>query len=224
MSLASVVNDLVYVPTFWSAFYGFTFGFSFRATGREHLPKTGPVLIVANHQSVMDPVLVACAARRRLTFLARSTLFTNKFFGGLIRYYWAVPIDRGFGKEGLMTVLNELDQGRAVLMFVEGERTHDGELQQLKPGISLLIKRVKCPIVPAAVAGAYDAWPRHQKLPAFDPLLTSCTGRSISVAYRPPIDPQRYKGMEREAMLIDLFQEIALAKADAEKIRRKPGH
>jgi 1-acyl-sn-glycerol-3-phosphate acyltransferase len=222
MSIASTVNDLVYIPTFWSAFYGFTFGFSFRATGREHLPKTGPVLIVANHQSLLDPVLFGSAAPRRLTYLARSTLFDNKYFAALIRYYWAVPIDRGFGKEGLMTVLDQLDQGRSVLMFVEGERSHTGELQPLKPGVSLLIKRVKCPIVPAAVAGAYQAWPRQQKLPSLDPLIFPSVGRSISIAFRPAIDPQRYKSFSREAMLEDLFQEIAQAKSDAELIRRKP--
>ena len=222
MPLAEIINDLSYLPVYWSTFYGLTFGSGFRATGREHLPRTGPVLIVCNHQSLIDPLVVGCASRRRLTYLARSTLFTNKYFGALIRYYWAVPIDRGFGKEGLLTVLNELDRGKAVLMFVEGERTYSGELQQLKPGVSLLIKRLKCPIVPAAVAGAYDAWSRHAKWPQPDPLLLPCAGRSIAAAFRPMIDPTRYKTMDRDAMLQDLFQEIALAKADAERIRRKP--
>jgi 1-acyl-sn-glycerol-3-phosphate acyltransferase len=216
------MDDAWYALTYWSAFYGFTFGWGFRATGREHLPKTGPVLIVSNHQSFLDPVLIGAAANRRLTYLARQTLFDNPVLARIIRHYRAVPIDRGFGKEGLQTVLGELAREQAVLMFPEGERTHTGALQPLKPGVSLLIKRVTCPIIPAAVAGVYAAWPRDQKWPSPSPLFLPDAGRSIAVAFGPAIDPSRYRGVDREWMLRDLQGEIAQAHAAAEKVRRKP--
>ncbi|MCZ2343393.1 MAG: 1-acyl-sn-glycerol-3-phosphate acyltransferase [Bacteroidales bacterium] len=221
MSLPALMDEAWYNLTYWSAFYGFTFGWSFRATGYAHLPRTGPVLIVSNHQSFLDPVLIGTAANRRLTYLARQTLFDHPILARIIRHYQAVPIDRGFGKEGLQTVLSELARAQAVLMFPEGERTHTGALQPLKPGVSLLIKRLDCPIVPAAVAGGYDAWPRDRKWPLWNPLLQPDQGRSIAVAFGPAIDPSRYRGLSREAMLTDLQGEIAQVHAAAEKIRRK---
>ena len=85
-------------------------------------------------------------------------------------------IDRDFGKAGLQKTLALLDEGRAVLVFPEGERTHDGELEPFKAGISLLVKKVKAPIVPVGIAGAFDAWPRGRNRPRFAPLFR----RSIS--------------------------------------------
>ncbi|OWK43326.1 lysophospholipid acyltransferase family protein [Fimbriiglobus ruber] len=221
MSLTPVVDWGFYQAAYWSAFYGFTFGCSLRSIGREHVPVSGPVLLVSNHQSFIDPVLVGVSATRQLTYLARDNLFHNRILGRIIRHYGAVPIDRGFGKEGLMAVLRELDRGSAVLMFPEGERSQTGALQPLKPGVSLLLKRVTCPIVPVGISGAYAAWPRQQKWPSFDPLLLPTTGRAIAVAFGPPLDPSQFRGRDREAMLAPLQTSIATAHAHAERIRRK---
>lgn len=222
MSIPGVIDWSIFWGSSWATFYVFTFGWSFRATGRENLPTTGPALLVANHQSFIDPLLVGLAATRQLTYLARSNLWKNRLLGRGITHFGAVPIDRGYGREGLQTVFTELDKGHAVLMFPEGERTHTGELQPLKPGVSLLLKRITCPIVPIGVAGAYQAWPKHQKWPTPDPLPFASHGRSMSVAYGKPIDPVHYKGMDREAMLLDLGEEIRKAYDAAERVRRSP--
>jgi 1-acyl-sn-glycerol-3-phosphate acyltransferase len=221
MPLPRLMAEALYRVSNWAAFYAFTFGWGFRAAGRENLPRSGPALLVSNHQSAIDPVLVGAAAPRWLTYLARSTLWDNPVLARVIDAYGAVPIDRGFGKEGLMMVLEQLAKSRAVLMFPEGERTHTGELQPLKPGISLLVKRVTCPIVPVGIAGAYQAWPRTRKWPLFDPLPLATRGRSIAVAFGKPIDPVRYQGVERDAMLADLLGEIRKAYAAAVQLRRK---
>ncbi len=220
MPLPGLTAEALYRASDWAAFYVFTFGWGFRVTGRGHVPRTGPALLVANHQSLLDPVLVGAAAPRWLTYLARSNLWHNRALARVIDAYGAVPIDRGFGKEGLQTVLEQLAKGKAVLMFPEGERTHTGELQPLKPGVSLLVRRVTCPIVPVGVAGAYRAWPRTRTWPRLDPLMLATRGRAIAVAFGEPIDPARYKGMEREAMLADLLGEIRKAYEAAERVRR----
>lgn len=221
MPFESVAGRAVYRAAHWATFYTFTFGWSYRAAGRENLPPTGPVLLVANHQSFIDPVLVGLAATRPLTYLARSNLWDNRLFAAAIDFWGAVPIDRGFGKEGLQTVLGELAKGRVVLMFPEGQRTRTGELQPLKPGVSLLVKRVTCPIVPVGVAGAYQAWPPHRKFPAAEPLVRASAGRGIGVAYGRAIEPGRYKGAGREDMLADMEREIRVTYEAAERIRRK---
>ena len=221
MADLELTSRVVYHSTYWLSYHALTFGLCFRATGRENIPLTGPALLVSNHQSFIDPWLIGQAATRRLRYLARHNLFHNSYFARLIRCYGAVPIDRGFGKEGLQTVFKELADGQAVVIFAEGERTHTGEVQPLKPGISLLMKRVTCPIIPVALAGAYEMWPRHQKWPHPELLPLPAQGRAITVAYGPPIDPTRYKTMDRDEMLNDLRDAIVQTHHVADRFRRK---
>ena len=139
-----------------------TLGFSFRVKGRENVPQSGPLMVIANHASFFDPVAVGVAVRRHLVFLARKTLFRNPLFGGLISSFNAVPIDQeGVGKEGIKTILHQLRQQSAVLVFPEGERTPDGNMVPLRPGIHLLMRRAESLILPVGVAGAFEAYPRR---------------------------------------------------------------
>src|SRR5262245_7087558 len=147
-------------------------GFSLRIKGTMNVPKSGPVLFIANHQSFLDPTLVGLAARRHLAYVARKTLFDNAAFAWLIRMLNAVPIDQeGVGIEGLRTTVQLLQAGQAVVVFPEGNRTEDGKLQPLQPGISLLIKRTHAPVVPVGLAGAFHAWPRWRPPPIPSPLF-----------------------------------------------------
>lgn len=212
---------MIYDLHYWSVFWTLTLGWSYRGSGRGNFPRTGPALVLANHQSFLDPIFVSLAAGRPLSFLARSSLFRGGRFDRLIRRYGAVPIDRGFGKEGIRTVIDVLTQGRAVLVFPEGERTRTGEIQPLKAGVSLLIDRVKAPIVPVGIAGAFEMWPRNRKLPRTAPLVMPRNGKGIAVHVGRPIPPERYASLPREEMLADLERELRAAKEAAERLRRK---
>ena len=210
-----------YDTVFWSSFTFFTFGFSLRRSGWANMPAAGPVLVVANHQSMFDPVLVGLASRRYLSFLARSTLFAQPGLGPVIRSLNAIPIDRNVGKDGIQAVLDSLAAGRAVLMFPEGERTRTGAVQPLKAGVSLLIKRVTCPIVPVGIAGCFDAWSRFHTRPRFSPLLLPPGPSTIGLAVGEPIDPARYAGRPRDWVLDDLHRELVNWHAAADRLRRK---
>jgi 1-acyl-sn-glycerol-3-phosphate acyltransferase len=200
----------------------FTLGFSLRLAGCKYMPKDGPVLVIANHQSYLDPLLAGLAARRQLVYLARKTLFRNPWFGGLIRTFGAVPIDQeGVGKEGIKTILEQLQLGRPVLVFPEGERTHDGLLHALKPGIHLLIKRTQAPIVPMGIAGAFDAWPRFRRLPCPAPLCWPPGCGTLAVAMGKPIDARRYAEMPRDEALGELYGKIDEVWKAAECLRRR---
>jgi 1-acyl-sn-glycerol-3-phosphate acyltransferase len=212
---------LWYDAAYWSSFTAFTFGFSFRRAGWANMPRTGPVLVVANHQSVIDPLVVGLGCRRYLSFLARSTLFKVPGFGRLIHSLGAVPIDRSMGKDGIQNVLDALGAGRAVLMFPEGERTHTGAVQPLKPGVSLLIKRLTCPIVPVGVAGCFEAWSRFRRLPTFAPLVSEPLPGAVAVSVGAPIEPGRYAGKPRDWVVADLHRELVAQHAAAEQLRRK---
>lgn len=221
MAFEGVAGPAVFHGSFWMTYWAATLGWSFRAAGREHLPKTGPVLLVANHQSLLDPPLVGLCANRPLTYLARHGLFDNKYFGAFIRYYGARPIVQDAGKGGLQAVLDALDRQEAVLVFPEGERTLHGKMNELKPGVSLIVKRANCPVLPVGIAGAYDAWPRNTKRPKFNPLFLPDSGRGISVVYGPPVHTDELKALDRAAMLGDLERRIRDVQDKAEKLRRR---
>ncbi|MBY0522372.1 MAG: 1-acyl-sn-glycerol-3-phosphate acyltransferase [Gemmataceae bacterium] len=213
---------LWYELTFLTTLFGMTFGFSLRIRGRQHVPLHGPVLLIANHQSFLDPVLVGLSSPRHLIFLARKTLFKHRAFAGLIRSLNAVPIDQeGIGVEGIRMILEQLRRGRAVLVFPEGERTLGGVMHRLKPGIHLLIKRVQAPIVPVGIAGAHAAWARGTPFPIPAPLFLSASHRTVALSVGPAIDGKRFVGVPREQVLDELFQAMQREHENAEHLRRK---
>jgi 1-acyl-sn-glycerol-3-phosphate acyltransferase len=219
--MRNVSSWLLYEIGYWLSLTGLTWGFNYRYEGSRNIPLTGPALLLSNHQSFFDPSIVGSATRRHLCFLARKTLFRNRLFGALIDRLNAVPVDQeGVAKEGLKTILDQLKAGQAVLVFPEGERTHSGEVQPLKPGVLLLIKRLEVPIVPIGIAGAFDALPRTRKWPKLSPFFLPPTGSDIAVSIGKPIPAERYRDMPREQVLIELQGELQHAKERAERLRR----
>lgn len=139
--------------------------FQFRFSGRKNVPPAGPVLLVANHQSFLDPVLVGIACPRQIRALARHELFFWPL-GWLIRTLGAVPVDRQRSAlGGIKASLELLKQGEVLLVFPEGTRTPHGQLQPLHPGFCLLARRTGATIVPAAIDGAFLAMPRGSSFP-----------------------------------------------------------
>jgi 1-acyl-sn-glycerol-3-phosphate acyltransferase len=155
--------------------------FRFHCHGRNHMPSAGPVLLVSNHQSHLDPVLIGVASPRQLRALARHTLFFWPL-SWLIRSLGAVPIDRtGSGIAGIKAILKMLREGDAVLLFPEGTRTRDCKLQPLQPGFAAIARRSGAAIVPMAVQGAFAAMPRGVFVPRPHP-ISSAFGQPISAA------------------------------------------
>lgn len=217
----NLAGRLWYDFVFVSSFTFFGFGFSFRRNGWANVPKKGPLLLLSNHQSMFDPVMIGLSSRRYLSYLARKNLFEQRGLGPLIRSLNAIPIDRNMGKDGIQAVIDSLGHGRAVLVFPEGERTHDGTVQPLKAGVSLLIKRVSCPIIPVGIAGAFGAWSRFMKWPKPSPLCLPPTDSTIAISIGKPIDSARYSTMKRDAMMEDLHVALVAQHAAAERLRRK---
>jgi len=134
----------------------------------------------------------------------------------------AVPIDQeGIGKEGIRTILEQLQLGKAIVVFPEGSRTPDGQIHPLKAGIHLLIKRAQAPIVPVGIAGAYQAWPCWRAYPIPAPLfLPACPG-TIAVSLGEPLDSGRYADLPRQQALQELSHKIQNEHQRAEKLRRR---
>jgi 1-acyl-sn-glycerol-3-phosphate acyltransferase len=213
---------LVYETTYWVSMAAMTLGFSLRTEGRHHVPRTGPALLIANHQSFLDPILVGLCSRRHLCFLARKTLFDHPAFAWLIRNLGAVPIDQdGVGKEGIRIILEQLQASRAVVVFPEGTRTPDGAMHELRPGIHLLIKRTQAPVVPVGIAGAFQALPYWAKLPRLAPLFLPPTPATLAVSVGQPLDARRFAEMPRADAVAALSAELQKVVIRAERLRRR---
>lgn len=174
--------------------------FGVKRRGVNNVPRNGPVVLLANHQSHLDPAVIGCYCRRPLGYLARDTLFQG-FLGWLIRSYDAIPIDRdGSGLGGIRATLKRIKQGDAVLMFPEGMRSLDGRLQPLKPGFISLVRRGGATIVPVAIAGAHRALPRGRSFPRRVP---------IAIDFGEPITAATVATMDDEALLGMLATRLA---------------
>ena len=172
-----------------------------RYWGGHHIPTRGPVLLVSNHQSFLDPMLIGMGCNRRPFFsLARATLFDYPLFGRLIRSLIAIPVHQGKGaKRAMQHCIEVLRAGHTLMVFPEGSRTDDGQTQPFNPGTMLLIKRGRPRVVPVAIEGAYEAWPRGRA-----PRLT---GRAF-VQYGRPVDAQTLIDMGRDEALGYLFDRV----------------
>jgi len=178
-----------------------------RFYGRNNLPENGAVVLISNHQSHYDPPLIAVGLRRRLNFLARKTLFKFKLFGWLIDMLDAIPLDiDGIGFAGIKESIKRLKNGEIILVFPEGGRTWDGNIAPFLTGALTLAQRTKSAILPAAISGCYDAFPRTYKYPRL-------WGR-FRVVYGKPIFYEDFKDLSEkelrqlcEAKIAELFQE-----------------
>lgn len=174
---------------FAGAVYGFCRGlcriiatlmFDLKVYGRHHVPDQGGALMISNHQSYLDPALLGVQIRRHMSFLAKSELFKNRFFGWLILTLNAFPVRQGAGDVGaIRETVRRLQEGHLLNIFPEGGRSEDGSLMPIANGVALIIRKAKVPVVPAVITGAYQAWPKSQKFPRRSP---------VRVLYGPPMD------------------------------------
>jgi 1-acyl-sn-glycerol-3-phosphate acyltransferase len=205
-----------------TCFYTMTALFSLRTAGTQHVPRSGPVLLLSNHQSFLDPILAGLPVPRYVRFVHRQSLTKSRLLSWVMASLRAIPIDhKGFSRDGLQATLDSLAAGNCVGMFPEGERTYDGTVQPFKPGIALLLKRMKAPIVPVGIAGAYAALSRHRKLPRLGPLFLAPNDATIAVSVGKPIDPAAFAKMSRDAMLEELREAVKREVAKADNLRRK---
>ena len=203
-----------------------TLGFSYRSEGKSNVPPRGPLLIVSNHQSWFDPFLIGLAIPRHIRFMARRTLFTgsrgmNAFLSGLS----IIPVNQeGFAREGLRLAKERLDAGEAVLVFPEGQRSWDGNIGKLMPGVTLLIRQTGADVMPVGIAGAWDAWPRWKLLPSMSPLFAPANEASIAVSIGKPVSGKELAAMERDDILKSMAAHLHVVWTRAHRLQRRAPH
>jgi 1-acyl-sn-glycerol-3-phosphate acyltransferase len=123
--------------------------------------QTGPVILAMNHQSYLDPPLAGITCDRPIYFLARRTLAEVPLLGWLLPKLNVIPVNQeGIDRSALKTLIRVLKSGNATLVFPEGARTLDGNLQAAQPGLGLVIAKTLAPVVPMRIFGAHQALPR----------------------------------------------------------------
>ena len=149
--------------------------FHLKIRGRQNLPAKGPYLICPNHQSYIDPIVMAAALPwrlfRNMFALGTSDIFGKGFMRRLARWLRVVVLDPDANLVPAMRAgAFGLRQGRVLILYPEGERTNDGAPRVFRKGAAILSIHTQAPIVPVAIEGFYEAWPRHKKFPKFHDL------------------------------------------------------
>jgi 1-acyl-sn-glycerol-3-phosphate acyltransferase len=135
--------------------------FRLKIYGRENLIEEGPAILASNHASYLDPPLVGVACRNEIFFLARKSLFEKPVFGPLVSRLNCIPIDRDRGDvAAVRAILRLLKEGKRTVVFPEGTRSRDGNLQPARAGLGLIIAKSLAPVVPVRIFGSYAALPR----------------------------------------------------------------
>ena len=138
--------------------------FRMRVVHPERMIESGPLILAVNHSSFFDPPLAGICSRRAVYFLARKTLLQWPFFGPLFPDMNVIPVERdGNDMSALREVIKKIREGNGVLLFPEGTRSKDGNIQPARAGIGLVIAKTGAPVLPMRIFGAYDAFPKNSK-------------------------------------------------------------
>ena len=153
--------------------------FDLRVYGQDNIIEQGPALLAMNHQSFLDPPFAGISCQREIHYLARKTLFDIPVLGSIFRRINLIGLDReGSDVTALKAVIRVLRDGGCTVVFPEGTRSRDGNLQAAKPGAGFIIAKTLAPDVPMRIFGAFDAFPRGTKIPRMTP-VTIVAGEPI---------------------------------------------
>lgn len=197
------MNPVYYIG--WT-FYRTLFAtyFRWRVLNPERVPLKGSVILASNHASFLDPPLVGSGLKRDINYLARKTLFRFPVLGWILRTVNAVPVDReGGGAAGLKAIMDRLHDGGAIILFPEGTRTRDGQLQPARSGIGLTVIKSTAPVVPVRVFGTYEAWGRNVRFPK---------PHRVVVKYGPPMTFEKLRAEAADCSkprLKEIYQQVA---------------
>ena len=177
-----------------------------RVRGRQNVPQTGPLLLVANHLSYLEPPLIGVVLPRRLTFLTRNDVFDVAWVGRFARAVGMLPVTpRGpRSRDAIRLALQLLEQGEVVGIFPEGTRSLTPGLLRANPGVALLAARSGAPILPVAVTGTE----RLDSVAHF--LLARPRGARVRVVIGEPFRPRVPTGkLDHQALADQIMVELA---------------
>ena len=152
--------------------------------GEHHIPTTGPILVAANHCSHLDPPLLGAQIPHQVRFFARKTLWKPGIPAWWMDHIECIPVDRDGADVGaLKKTIAALGEGGVVILFPEGTRSLDGQLQPAKSGVGMIACKTQVPVLPVHLFGSFEAFGRGAKLPQPHP---------VSYVFGRPLRPADY--------------------------------
>lgn len=137
-----------------------------RVSGRSRVPRSGGLLVLANHLSDVDPIVVQYACPRPIRFMAKSDLFSIPVIGALMRYFQAFPVKRGEPDRGALKFsATVLKSGEAVGVFPEGQLSESGKLLEMKAGVALIVRMANVPVICLGLTGTQRIMPYAKVVP-----------------------------------------------------------
>lgn len=161
--------------------------FRYRVRGRKHIPRSGPILIVVNHASHLDPLLIgAVCFRRMFRYMGKEDLWGgSRAFRFMMENLGAFPVRRGAAdRNALRYATDLLEAGQALVVFPEGTRTRDGSIGEAQPGVAMILsKHPNVPILPLRIDGAFQAFGRGKRFPR-PHRITIAIGPTFTLAHK----------------------------------------
>jgi 1-acyl-sn-glycerol-3-phosphate acyltransferase len=208
-------RNLPWLLTQWLLRLLFPLWLRYRAAGVERIAPDQGGLILANHQSFLDPMLIGLPLARPVSYLARDSLLRVPLLGKFLRSTFVLPVNRdSAGGDSIRRLVDLMETGFLVGLFPEGTRTDTGALGELKPGFVSLVKRSDCPVYPVGIGGAFDAFPRGAWM---------LRPRPVRVVFGEPIphaELERTLSAGREELLTLVRERIAACHEAAERWAR----
>lgn len=178
----------------------------YQVYGRQNLPNTGPLIIVSNHISNWDPLMVGVAIPRKVSFIAKEELFRIPVVGFLMKAWGMIPVKRGrVDREALSKPLELLKDEKVIGIFIEGKRNLKNPAVMLKPqpGVAMLALRSKAPVVPVAMINTNRILRSFKRVKVY-------IGKPIGFASRPELEglekKEQYSAIGNE--LTEIIQEM----------------
>lgn len=178
----------------------------YRVRGLEHIPAIGGGLVLANHLSFLDPLMIGLPLSRPVSFLARDNLFRVPVIGWILRGTYVKPISRENASTAtIRDTVQRAEQGFLCGLFPEGTRSESGEMGDFKPGFIALARRLELPLYPVGIAGTNLALGRRSWV---------LKPYRVRVVFGPPILPAEIAELKvrgREQELVDFVRSRVLA-------------
>lgn len=173
--------------------------FRLEVRNKENVPTDGPIILAANHFSVIDAWVLQVACPRRITYMVEATYYES-WGWWFYRMHRAIPVkEKGLNKEAFVTGLNVLKENGVLGIFPEGWGKIDGSVKQGNPGVAMLSYKSRVPVLPIYIAGSYEALPRGAILPRFT---------KLTVTYGKPIRFDHIEGRPDKETLRKMTDEI----------------
>lgn len=185
-------------------------GIRLRVDGAAHVDPGCQYIFVSNHQSILDIPIVTAALPQPPRFVAKSSLDRIPFFSAVMRQLGTIAIDRNNHREAMERLRDArhtfAKQRDAIIFFAEGTRTRDGELQPFKKGAVMTALALQVPLVPIAIAGAFEALSRNEFALYPGPARVAI-GRPIPVGADTPEEKERLMALA-QGRVRELYEEI----------------